>query len=125
VVEHQRLNKALVELRRAVIREDARISQLAAALRDAETLLQDALDEATPRLSALENSNKRPVDVDEVIAYATKVGASLAAPPGWDPSKPLGNHMPPAPSEDMMRAGRLANLSGGHTDQLEVEIAPP
>jgi Vitamin-D-receptor interacting Mediator subunit 4 len=110
VIEHQKLNGALVELRRAVVREDSRIAQLATVLRDTEAILQDALDEATPRLSALEKSNKRPVDVDEVIAYATKISATLAAPPGWDPSKPLGNHMPPAPSEDMMRAGKLGTL---------------
>jgi Vitamin-D-receptor interacting Mediator subunit 4 len=110
VVEHQRLNGAIEELRAAVKREDAKIAQLATVLRGAESVLQDAVDAAAPRLAALEVANKRAVDVDEVISYGGKISASLNAPPGWNHTRPLGNSLPPAPPDEMMRAGRLAAL---------------
>lgn len=91
--------------------EDAKIAHLGANLRSAESVLQNALDEARPRLTALKRANKRPVEVDEVISYGSKISASLSAPSGWDPSQPLGNHLPPAPPEEMMRAGKLAALA--------------
>lgn len=110
MIEHQRLNGIIEELRKANAVEDAKIAHLGSNLRAAESVLQNALDEARPRLAALKRANKRPVDVDEVISYGSKISASLSAPPGWDPSQPLGNHLPPAPTEDMMRAGKLALL---------------
>lgn len=110
VIEHQRLNGIIEELRKANAVEDAKIAHLGSNLRAAESVLQNALDEARPRLAALKRANKRPVDVDEVISYGSKISASLSAPAGWDPSQPLGNHLPPAPTEDMMRAGKLALL---------------
>jgi hypothetical protein len=110
VAEHQRLNSAIEELRAAVKREDEKLAQLATALRSAEAVLQDAVDAAAPRLAALDCANKRPVDVDEVISYGGKISASLNAPPGWDHTRPLGNSLPPAPPDDMMRAGRLSAL---------------
>lgn len=98
-------------MRAANAAEDEKIAQLGANLRQAESIIQDVLDEAKPRLGALHRANKRPVDVDEVISYGSKISASLSAPSGWDPSQPLGNHLPPAPPEEMMRAGRLAALA--------------
>lgn len=117
VLEHQRLNGIIEELRRANAVEDAKIAHLGANLRAAESVLQNALDEARPRLAALKRANKRPVDVDEVISYGSKISASLSAPTGWDPTQPLGNHLPPAPTDDMMRAGRLALLSVGEDNK--------
>lgn len=108
VIEHQRLNSIIEELRGANAVEDAKIAHLGANLRTAESVLQNALDEAKPRLAALKRANKRPVDVDEVISYGSKISASLSAPSGWEPMQPLGNHLPPAPTEDMMKAGKLA-----------------
>ena len=111
VLEHQRLNDVIEELRKANAVEDGKIAHLGANMRIVESVLQNALDEARPRLGALKRANKRPVDVDEVISYGSKISASLAAPPRWDPSQPLGNHLPPAPTDEMMRAGRLAALA--------------
>lgn len=91
--------------------EDDKIAHLGANMRAAESLLQNALDEARPRLAALKRANKRSVDVDQVISYGSKITASLSAPLGWQPSQPLGNHLPPAPTEAMMRSGRLAQLA--------------
>lgn len=111
VVEHQRLNDIIEQLRRANTVEDVKIANLGTNLRAAESVLQNALDDAKPRLTALKRANKRPIDVDEVINYGSKISASLSAPPGWEPSAPLGAHMPPAPTEAMMRSGRLAELA--------------
>lgn len=111
VVEHQRLNDIIEQLRRANDVEDTKISNLNNNLRSAESLLQNALDEAKPRLAAMKQANKRPVDVDDVISFGSKISASLSAPPGWEPSVPLGAHLPPAPTEAMMRSGRLAELT--------------
>lgn len=68
------------------------------------------MDEAKPRLASFKRANKRPVDVDEVISYGSKISASLSAPLGWDPSQSLGNFLPPAPTEEMMRAGKLGAI---------------
>lgn len=111
VVEHQRLNDIIEQLRCANTVEDVKVANLGTNLRAAESVLQNALDDAKPRLSALKRANKRPVDVDEVISYGSKISASLSAPPGWEPTAPLGAHMPPAPTEAMMRSGRLAELT--------------
>lgn len=111
MIEHQRLNSVIEELRGANAVEDAKIAHLGANLRAAESVLQNALDEARPRMAALKRANKRPVDVDEVISYGSKISASLSAPAGWDVSQPLGNYLPPAPTDDTMRAGRLAAMS--------------
>ncbi|PXF49914.1 Mediator of RNA polymerase II transcription subunit 4 [Gracilariopsis chorda] len=107
VLEHQRLHGIIEELRKANSVEDAKIAHLGANLRAAESVLQNSLDEAKPRLAAFKRANKRPIDVDEVISYGSKISASLSAPLGWDPSQPLGNFLPPAPTEEMMRAGKL------------------
>lgn len=107
VLEHQRLHGIIEELRKANSVEDAKIAHLGANLRAAESVLQNSLDEAKPRLAAFKRANKRPIDVDEVISYGSKISASLSAPMGWDPSQPLGNFLPPAPTEEMMRAGKL------------------
>lgn len=105
--------------------EEKKLATLNAALRDGETALQTKLDELKPRINAMELANKRPVDVDEVVSYGTKIGASIAAPAGWDPSQPLGRHLPPAPTDDMMRVGRLAAMStnpeGGAQDKMEAD----
>lgn len=111
VIEHQKLNAAIEDIRKAVVREDAKLAHIAASLREAETGLQDAIDEATPKVAALSMSRKRPVDVDEVVSYGSKISASLAAPHGWDHTQPLGHHLPPAPPEDLMRSGRLFALA--------------
>lgn len=111
MIEHQRLNSVIEELRGANAVEDAKIAHLGANLRAAESVLQNALDEARPRMAALKRANKRPVDVDEVISYGSKISASLSAPARWDVSQPLGNYLPPAPTDDTMRAGRLATMS--------------
>lgn len=88
-------------------------------MRSAEAQLQNALDDAKPRLSAMRRANKRPVDVDDLIAYGSKISASLSAPPGWgDTATPLGIHLPPAPTEAMMRSGRLAELTLKDDDLL-------
>lgn len=97
-------------MRKANAVEDAKIAHLGSNLRAAESVLQNALDVARPRLVALRRANKRPVDVDEVISYGSKISASMSAAPGWDPSQPLGTNLPPAPTEDMMRAGKLAAM---------------
>ncbi|KAI0564744.1 Vitamin-D-receptor interacting Mediator subunit 4 [Gracilaria domingensis] len=110
VLEHQRLHGIIEELRKANSVEDAKIAHLGANLRAAESVMQNALDEAKPRLAAFKRANKRPVDVDEVISYGSKISASLSAPLGWDPSQPLGNSLPPAPTEEMMRAGKLGAM---------------
>ncbi|CAN8066456.1 unnamed protein product [Agarophyton chilense] len=110
VLDHQRLNGIIEDLRKANSVEDAKISHLGANLRAAESVLQNALDEARPRLAAFKRANKRPIDVDEVISYGSKISASLSAPLGWDPTQPLGNSLPPAPTEEMMRAGKLGAM---------------
>lgn len=110
MIEHQELHNAIEGLRVAVRREDSKIAKLTTSLRNAEAVLQEAMDEAAPRLKALERATKHPVDADEVISYGSKISASMSAPPGWDGSQPLGNHLPPAPPEDVMRSGKLAAL---------------
>lgn len=119
VIEHQRLNGIIEELRKANAAEDAKIAHLGANLRAAESVLQNALDEARPRLAALKRANKRPVDVDEVISYGSKISSSLSAPAGWDPTQPLGRHLPPAPGPDMMQMGKLAALALEEQEQAE------
>lgn len=114
LVQHQRLNEIIEDLRKANIVEDMKIMNMSTNLRAAECVLQNILDDAKPRLAALKRANKRPVDVDDVISYGSKISASIAAPRGWDPSTPLGVHLPPAPTEAMMRAGRLAELNEDH-----------
>lgn len=123
VIEHQRLNGIIEELRTANAVEDAKIAHLGANLRETESVLQNALDEARPRVAALKRANKRPVDVDEVISYGSKISASMSAPAGWDPSQPLGNHLPPAPTEDMMRSGKLAAMSFEEQEKAEKAAA--
>lgn len=108
---HQSTHERITKLRAAVEAENTKIAQLGATLRQAETKLQDALDKARPRIKAMERANQKPVDVDEVVSYGKKVSASLSAPPGWDTSQPLGKYLPPAPTETMMRAGRLAQMA--------------
>lgn len=119
VIEHQRLHGVIEQLRKSNAVEDGKIAHLGANLRAAESVLQNALDEARPRLAALKRANKRPVEVDEVISYGSKISASLSAPPRWDPSQPLGNHLPPAPTEEMMRAGKLAALGIEDSEKIE------
>lgn len=119
VIEHQRLNGIIEELRAANAVEDAKIAHLGSNLRAAESVLQNALDEARPRIAALRRANKRPVDVDEVISYGSKISASMSAPAGWDATQPLGNHLPPAPTEDMMQSGRLAAMSFEEQEKAE------
>lgn len=125
MLEHQRLNGIIEELRKANGVEDDKIAHLGANLRAAEAVLQNALDEARPRVAAMKRANKRPVDVDEVISYGSKISATLAAPQGWDQSQPLGNHLPPAPTDEMMRAGKLAAISiQDETNAAEAEKQP-
>lgn len=113
VAQHQRLSKTIDELSAIDVNEEAKLTSLSSALRAGETALQTTLDELKPQLTALHLANKNPVDVDDVISYGTKIGASIAAPVGWDPNQQLGSYLPPAPPEEMMRAGRLAALGGG------------
>lgn len=113
MLEHQHLNAVIEELRSANAVEDAKIAHLGSNLWSAESLLQNVLDDAKPRLAALKRANKRPVDVDEVISYGSKISASLSAPPGYDESNApmLFHHIPPAPTEAMMRESRLTIIA--------------
>lgn len=113
IASNRRLHASLEVLRAAVAAEDARIAALAAVLRGAESRLQDVCDEAQPRLEAMEIAGKRPVDAAEVLSYGSKISATLHAPAGWDGSQGLGRALPPAPPEDMMRAGKLAKMDDG------------
>lgn len=128
VVDHQRLNSLIERLTEENCAEEKKLTTLSAALRDGETALQTKLDELKPRISAMQLANKRPVEVDEVVSYGTKIGASIAAPAGWDSTQPLGRHLPPAPSDEMMRAGRLnamsTNAEGGAQDKMSTEDTP-
>lgn len=124
MAEHQKLNSIIEELEAVNASEETKLSQLGTNLRQAETMLQKALDNAKPRLDAIQLANKRPVDVDDVISYGSKIGASIAAPPGWDPTQPLGSHLPPAPPEEMMRAGRLAAIGNQATAKGDDDDSP-
>ena len=114
LAEHQRLNAEIERLTAENNAEEAKLAALSNALREGETELQSTLDEHMPTLSVMHRANKRPINVDEVVSYGSKIAATIAAPPGWDPTQPLGNYLPPAPSEEMMRSGRLA-ASGADT----------
>lgn len=125
MLEHQRLHAVIDGLRRANVAEDAKIAHLGANIRSAEAVLQNALDDARPRVVALRRANKRPVDVDELISYGSKISASMAAPPGWENTAAMRNHLPPAPTETMMRSGRLAEmtLNEDEADEHPLELA--
>jgi hypothetical protein len=114
LVQHQRQHAALDALRAAVAAEDARLAQLSGVLRAAEAALQDARDGAAGRLAAVDKA-ARPVDVAEVVSYGSRIAAGLAAPPAWDPAAGLAGALPPAPGEDMMRAGKLAKMERAET----------
>jgi len=45
--------------------------------------------------------------VDELIKYSQKIALTTGAPPGWAPPAPLLVYRPPAPQDEMLRAGYL------------------
>mmetsp|Transcript_1681 Transcript_1681/g.5077 ORF Transcript_1681/g.5077 Transcript_1681/m.5077 type:complete len:187 (+) Transcript_1681:48-608(+) len=109
LVEHQRLNDAIEQVKENLRVEENKLVQLGISLREAEFVLQTADDDTAARVAAMENA--KVLKVKEVVQYAEKVSASYAAPANWNPSEPLGNYLPPAPTEEMMREGALAKVS--------------
>jgi len=108
LIEHQRLNSEINRLVHENAVEEAKLSKLSSSLREGEILLHKQLSQVKCDVG---NRQNRPVSVDEVISYGTKIGASVSAPAGWTPNQPLGNFLHPAPGYEMMRKGRLASIS--------------
>ena len=44
------------------------------------------------------------------VLAATRISATLSAPPNWQPGRPLNSHRPPYPTEDLMRQSSLFSL---------------
>eukprot|EP00188_Purpureofilum_apyrenoidigerum_P002693 Plantae.Rhodophyta-Purpureofilum_apyrenoidigerum.ctg2760.p2 GENE.Plantae.Rhodophyta-Purpureofilum_apyrenoidigerum.ctg2760~~Plantae.Rhodophyta-Purpureofilum_apyrenoidigerum.ctg2760.p2 ORF type:complete len:187 (-),score=43.17 Plantae.Rhodophyta-Purpureofilum_apyrenoidigerum.ctg2760:1214-1774(-) len=109
LVEHQKLSDAIEQVKESLRIEENKLVQLGISLREAECLLQKADDSTAARVGALRVA--KALKVKDVVQYAEKVSASYAAPANWNPAEPLGNYLPPAPTEEMMRQGSLAKLS--------------
>jgi len=107
ILEQQEVHQAMEQVRRVTTEQDEKLARFMAGLRAAEGALQEALDQTKGRVAALHRSNMGLIDINDIVSYAGKISSSIAAPPNWDPSLPLGNYLPPAPTEEMMRAGRL------------------
>mmetsp|Transcript_3244 Transcript_3244/g.5695 ORF Transcript_3244/g.5695 Transcript_3244/m.5695 type:complete len:264 (+) Transcript_3244:27-818(+) len=110
--KNQRLAHRIESLRAAHANLDARIERAAVQLYRAESELADTLAESQRCLEAARRGEKSNISADTLVNYAARIQSSLGAPPGWNPSIPLGSRvLPPAPTDDMMRASLLAQIS--------------
>uniref|UniRef100_A0A7S3EEQ3 Mediator of RNA polymerase II transcription subunit 4 n=1 Tax=Rhodosorus marinus TaxID=101924 RepID=A0A7S3EEQ3_9RHOD len=105
LVQHQNMNKLIEKVRASLQREEQKLVQLGGTLREAELRLQGPDMDHEARIAALEGAKK--VNVKDIVELAAKIGSSYSAPPNWTPTEPLGNRLPPAPTEEMMRSGHL------------------
>uniref|UniRef100_A0A7S2ZS88 Mediator of RNA polymerase II transcription subunit 4 n=1 Tax=Rhodosorus marinus TaxID=101924 RepID=A0A7S2ZS88_9RHOD len=108
LVQHQNMNKLIEKVRASLQREEQKLVQLGGTLREAELRLQGPDMDHEARIAALEGAKK--VNVKDIVELAAKIGSSYSAPPNWTPTEPLGNRLPPAPTEEMMRSGHLGKV---------------
>lgn len=113
VTEHQRTAAHIAHLTATLSSTSAALAALHTSLSSAEASLQVALDAARPRLAAAAAAAAHPLPVADLIASGARLAPAIAAPPGWAPPQPLGGSVPPAVTDEAMRAGRLASLAGG------------
>lgn len=113
VTEHQRTAAHIAHLTATLSSTSAALAALHTSLSSAEASLQAALDAARPRLAAAAAATAHPLPVADLIASGARLAPAIAAPPGWAPPQPLGGSVPPAVTDEAMRAGRLASLAGG------------
>ncbi|GAB0490598.1 hypothetical protein MMPV_001835 [Pyropia vietnamensis] len=113
LTEHQRTAAHIAHLTATLSSTSAALAALHTSLSSAEASLQAALDTARPRLAAAAASTSHPLSVADLIASGARLAPAIAAPSGWAPPQPLGGSVPPAVTDEAMRAGRLASLAGG------------
>lgn len=113
VTEHQRTAAHIAHLTATLSSTSASLAALHTSLSSAEASLQAAIDAARPRLAAAAAAAAHPLPVADLIALGARLAPAIAAPPGWAPPQPLGGSVPPAVTDEAMRAGRLASLAGG------------
>lgn len=113
LTEHQRTAAHIAHLTATLSSTSAALAALHTSLSSAEASLQVALDAARPRLAAAAAAAAHPLPVADLIASGARLAPAIAAPPGWAPPQPLGGSVPPAVTDEAMRAGRLASLAGG------------
>lgn len=113
LTEHQRTAAHIAHLTATLSSTSAALAALHTSLSSAEASLQAALDAARPRLAAAAAATAHPLPVADLIASGARLAPAIAAPPGWAPPQPLGGSVPPAVTDEAMRAGRLASLAGG------------
>merc|ERR1712168_611874 len=110
VAKHQAsVQETVNRLQREVDAQQEDIKKLQTHLKEAESLLSNAVYQAKQKLEHIRRANSHPVLSEELIKYAHKISASnsVACPPGWTPGDPRR----PYPSEMEMRMGWLGKMS--------------
>lgn len=97
------------KLQKELDKQQDDIVKLQTHLKEAESLLANAVFQAKQKLEHIHKANKNPVSSEELIKYAHKISASnsVSCPPGWTP----GDQRRPYPSEMEMRMGWLGKMS--------------
>lgn len=85
------------------------------AIAAASTDLHAVLERARPLLSAYEQAAAVAVDIDDIVAYASRISGTTGAPDYWKPGMPMVGFVPPAPLPEMMRSGALTAYNNAGT----------
>jgi hypothetical protein len=95
--------------------KDQVIVNLVLELRKMEKKLQQMLENAKNRLKLMENANNSPVDVNQLVAYASYISGTTSAPPeyppGFDTTPKYQIFQPPMPQEKQFLASCLQMIS--------------
>jgi len=109
VAKHQAsVQETVNRLQQEVDAQQEDIKKLQTHLKEAESLLSNAVYQAKQKLDHIRKANRNPVSSEELIRYAHKISASnsVSCPPGWTP----GDQRRPYPSEMEMRMGWLGKM---------------
>jgi hypothetical protein len=98
-------------LRRGVVAREALLSRCASGLYQAEALLHDTLLKHRPSRNPSDPPGQgigpALVDVNELLAYSSKVAPSALAAEGWEPGAELSGALPPHPHMELLARSRL------------------
>ena len=96
-------------LRQNIQEHEAALRKFGKGLKDAESMLSDALKRSSDGGNVAGPDDPREIDIDDLIHYSHVISYSTGAQEGWEPNTVLNGALPPAPHSEMMaRSGLFA-----------------
>ncbi|TMW59022.1 hypothetical protein Poli38472_007167 [Pythium oligandrum] len=108
LVQHQVAQKELLAVQDEIHEKKQKVVRYAAQLRQSQEDIALVLKKHRRVLDHARQKQKVLLDPRDVVAYAHRIAGTTSAPKEWRPGFPMFGFMPPAPQEQMMRAGVLS-----------------